>query len=63
MATIDIHCHPGLKRWLFNSNFETDHPTLCKEFLATDMVADYPKNGKGGEISFVAQISNLCYGE
>lgn len=47
MATIDIHCHPGLKTWLFNSNFETDHPTLSKDFLPTDMVVDYPKMVKG----------------
>lgn len=47
MPAIDIHCHPGLKTWLFNSNFEDDHMTLSRDFFPTDMAVDYPKMVQG----------------
>lgn len=47
MPTIDIHCHPGLKTWIFNSDFEDDHPTFSTDFFPTDMTVDYPKMVKG----------------
>ncbi len=56
MATIDIHCHPGLKSWLFNSNFETDHPTLSRDFFPTDMVVDYPKLVQGEVDAILSSI-------
>ena len=45
--TIDMHCHPSLKTWLFNSKFEINNLTFSKEFFPTDMRVDYPKLVKG----------------
>jgi microsomal dipeptidase-like Zn-dependent dipeptidase len=47
MATIDIHCHPTLNSWLFNSNFETDHPAFSKDFFPVGATVDYPKMVRG----------------
>ncbi len=41
--TIDMHCHPSMKTWLFNSNFEDDHLAFSRDFFPTDMRVDYPK--------------------
>ncbi|HEX2868177.1 MAG TPA: membrane dipeptidase [Ignavibacteriales bacterium] len=48
MPTIDIHCHPGLKTWIFNSDFDDDHPSFSTDFFPTDMRVDYPKMVQGG---------------
>ncbi|MEN8193338.1 MAG: membrane dipeptidase [Bacteroidota bacterium] len=44
---IDIHCHPSIKTWLFNSNFEDDHWSFSRDFFPTDMRCDYPKMKEG----------------
>jgi microsomal dipeptidase-like Zn-dependent dipeptidase len=47
MTTIDVHCHAALSSWLFDSNFETDHPTLSKDFFPFSATVDYPKMARG----------------
>jgi len=47
LPTIDMHCHPSMKTWLFNANFEDDHWSFSKDFFPTDMRVDYPKLKKG----------------
>ncbi len=56
MATIDLHCHPALNSWLFNSNFENDHPTLSKDFFPFQMTVDYPKMVRGEVDAILSSI-------
>jgi microsomal dipeptidase-like Zn-dependent dipeptidase len=47
MVKIDAHCHPALNSWLFDSNFQTNHPTFSKDTFPVQTTVDYPKMKKG----------------
>lgn len=58
--TIDLHCHPSLKSYLFNRRFKNDNPSGAGdnplEYMFRDMLTDLPKLQRGGVSAILSAV-------